>query len=53
MFEKFEIVSFQDTIWISDPLGNVMLYYLTPFDQRKFKDILADLRKLLSISIIG
>ena len=53
LYLKFNILEYQDTIWIADPLGNVMLYYTQPFDQHKFKDILADLKKLLSISIIG
>jgi len=53
LYKKFNIPNKQDTIWIADPLGNVMLYYTPPFDTKKFKDVLVDLRKLLSISVIG
>lgn len=53
LYQKFNISKDKDTIWIADPLGNVMLYYTPPFDPKKFKDVLVDLRKLLSISIIG
>lgn len=53
IYRNFNIPNKQDTIWIADPLGNVMLYYTPPFDQMKFKDVLVDLRKLLSISVIG
>jgi len=53
LYKEFNIPNEQDSIWIADPLGNVMLYYTPPFDPKKFKDVLVDLRKLLSISVIG
>ncbi|MCK7458856.1 hypothetical protein [Idiomarina aminovorans] len=47
----------ENTLFIVDPMHNVMLYYPTHSDKEKMiaegKNILADLRKLLKLSRIG
>lgn len=47
----------ENTLFIIDPLNNVMLYYPTHRDQETMvlegKNVLADLRKLLKLSRIG
>lgn len=47
----------KNTLFIIDPLNNVMLYYPTHSDQEAMvlegKNVLADLRKLLKLSRIG
>ena len=46
-----------NTLFIIDPLNNVMLYYPTHADKEAMvlegKNVLADLRKLLKLSRIG